>query len=155
MAVSGSCPSHPLPCVPAVTDVLGKIKEEVHPMGTILVVDDDPDFVATTARVLETAGYKVVTAANGEKALAAMRQQTPDLVLLDIMMSTVLDGLGVSEEMQSDPALKDIPILMVSSIAETEYAAVFPTDSYVHMDDWISKPIRPDDLLSKVKRYMK
>jgi CheY-like chemotaxis protein len=71
------------------------------------------------------------------------------------MMSTVLDGLGVSEEMQSDPALKDIPILMVSSIAETEYAAFFPTDSYVHMDDWISKPIRPDDLLSKVKRYMK
>jgi CheY-like chemotaxis protein len=138
-----------------VTDVLEKIKEDVHPMGTILVVDDDPDFVATTARVLETAGYNVATAANGAKALAAMRQQAPDLVLLDIMMSTILDGLGVSEEMQSDPALKDIPVLMVSSIAETEYAAVFPTDSYVHMDDWISKPIRPDDLLNKVQRYVK
>ncbi len=124
-------------------------------MGTILVVDDDPDFVAITSKVLKTAGHEVVTAANGAAALAAMRQKTPDLVLLDIMMSTVLDGLDVSEEMQSDPALKDVPVIMVSSIADTEHAAVFPTDGYVHMNAWISKPIQPEDLLNKVHRYLR
>lgn len=124
-------------------------------MGRILVVDDDPDFVAITTRVLKTAGYEIVTAANGAQALAAMRQQRPDLVLLDIMMSTVLDGLSVSEEMQEDPELREVPVIMVSSIADTEHAAVFPTDGYVHMDAWISKPIEPKELLKRVGQYVK
>ena len=123
-------------------------------MGRILVVDDDPDFVEITTRILGTAGYETVTAANGAQALAAMRQQKPDLVLLDIMMSTVLDGLSVSEEMQADADLRDVPVIMISSIADTEYSAVFPTDGYVHMDAWLSKPIQPEDLLRKVKQYI-
>jgi len=124
-------------------------------MGRILVVDDDPDFVAIATRILTTAGYETVAAANGAQALATMRQRKPDLVLLDIMMSTVLDGLSVSEEMQADPELRDVPVIMVSSIADTEYAAVFPTDGYVHMDAWISKPIEPEDLLKKVGQHVK
>jgi CheY-like chemotaxis protein len=124
-------------------------------MAKILIVDDDPDFVDITTRVLKASGYETVTAANGAQALAAMRQEKPDLVLLDIMMSTALDGLDVSDEMQSDPELKDLPVIMISSIADTEYAAVFPTDGYVHMDAWISKPIQPEDLLKKVGRYVK
>jgi CheY-like chemotaxis protein len=131
----------------------GSIKEKG--MGKILVVDDDPDFVSIVTRILRAAGYEVVAAANGAQALEAMRQQKPDLVLLDIMMSTVLDGLSVSEEMQASPELKGVPVIMVSSIADTEYAAVFPTDGYVHMDAWISKPIQPDDLLKKVGQYVK
>jgi len=123
--------------------------------GRILVVDDDPDFLSITTRVLTAAGYEPVTAANGVQALAAMRQRRPDLVLLDIMMSTVLDGLSVSEEMQADPELREVPVIMVSSIADTEYAAVFPTNGYVHMDAWISKPIQPDDLLQKIRRCLK
>ena len=123
-------------------------------MGRILVVDDDPDFVAITSKVLTTAGHQVVTAPNGTAALAAMREQPPDLVLLDIMMSTVLDGLDVSEEMRSDPDLKDVPIIMISSIADTEHAAVFPSDGYLHVDAWISKPIQPEDLLNKVSRHL-
>ena len=77
-------------------------------MAKVLVVDDDPDFVKVTSKVLEKAGYEVVSAANGAKALQVMRQETPDLVLLDIMMSYILDGLDVSREMAEDPALKDI-----------------------------------------------
>jgi CheY-like chemotaxis protein len=137
-----------------VNDDLEQIKEELHLMGRILVVDDDPDFVAITSKVLTTAGHEVVTAANGTAALAAMREQPPDLVLLDIMMSTVLDGLDVSEEMRSDPDLKDVPIIMISSIADTEHAAVFPSDGYLHVDAWISKPIQPEDFLNKVNRYL-
>ena len=72
-------------------------------MARILVVDDDPDFVKVTTKVLEKAGHEVVSAANGAKALKAMREETPDLVLLDIMMSYILDGLDVSREMAEDP----------------------------------------------------
>jgi CheY-like chemotaxis protein len=123
-------------------------------MGRILVVDDDPDFVEIITRILGTAGYETLTAANGAQALAAMRQQKPDLVLLDIMMSTILDGLSVSEEMQADPELRDVPVIMISSIADTEHAAVFPTDDYVHMDAWITKPVKAEALLKKVRQYL-
>lgn len=124
-------------------------------MTRILVVDDDPDFVEITTTILEGNGYETVTAANGTAALEAMRLQKPDLVLLDIMMTTVLDGLSVSQEMQDDPELRDIPLIMVSSITDTQHASAFPTDEYVHMDAWITKPIRPDDLLKKVRRFLK
>lgn len=122
--------------------------------GTILIVDDDPDFVEITTKILSTHGYDVFTAANGAEALSLMRKRKPDLVLLDIMMTTVLDGLSASEEMLSDPELKDIPIIMISSIADTEYAAVFPSDGYLPMDEWISKPVRPEELLKKVRRHI-
>ena len=124
-------------------------------MAKILVVDDDPDFVEITRMVLEKHGYDVMAAANGAEALATMRREKPDLVLLDIMMTTLLDGLSVSEEMQADPELKDLPVIMVSSITDTRYAAVFPTEEYVHMDAWISKPVDPDDLLKKVARCLR
>ena len=81
-------------------------------MAKVLVVDDDPDFVKVTKKVLEKAGHNVVSAANGAKALEAMRQSPPDVVLLDIMMSYILDGLDVSREMAEDPTLKDIPVIM-------------------------------------------
>lgn len=123
-------------------------------MARILVVDDDPDFVAATTMALQANGYEVVTATNGDKALAVMRERKPDLVLLDIMMSTILDGLDVSEEMQEDPELKNIPVIMVSSISDTEHAAVFPTEGYVHMDAWITKPYQPEDLLKKIQRFV-
>jgi CheY-like chemotaxis protein len=123
-------------------------------MAKILVVDDDPDFVTVTTKILEVNGYDTVTATNGTAAIEAMREQKPDLVLLDIMMSTVLDGLSVSDEMLSDPELKDVPIIMISSISDTEHAAVFPTDEYVHMNAWITKPYKPEDLLKKIERAL-
>jgi len=123
-------------------------------MPRILVVDDDPDFVDVTTRILEKNGYDVLIAASGDQALNAMHQQKPDLVLLDIMMSTILDGLSVSEEMQEDPDLKDVPVIMISSISDTEHAAVFPSDQYLHMDAWITKPYKPDDLLKKIRQVL-
>ena len=123
-------------------------------MTTILVVDDDPDFVEITRMILEASGYQVMSAANGHQAMTRMRQHRPDLVLLDIMMSNVLDGLDVSKEMQADATLRSVPILIVSSIASSRQAGMFPTDEYLPVDGWISKPVQPDDLLKKVKRCL-
>jgi CheY-like chemotaxis protein len=114
------------------------------------VVDDDPDFVKVTSKVLETAGHEVVSAGNGAAALKAMRQDTPDVVLLDIMMSYILDGLDVSREMAEDPELKDIPVIMVTSLTGVRGSGMFPTDEYVPVDEWLSKPVDPDELLARV-----
>ena len=67
------------------------------------------------------------------------------------MMSSILDGLNTCHEMQEDPDLKDIPLIMVSSIISSPHASLFPTDEYIPIDTWISKPMDPDDLLEKVR----
>jgi CheY-like chemotaxis protein len=120
-------------------------------MANVLVVDDDPDFVKVTTKVLERAGHTVVSAASGAKALQAMRQDTPDVVLLDIMMSYILDGLDVSREMAEDPKLKDVPVIMVTSLTGVKGSAMFPTDEYVPVDEWLSKPVDPETLLKRVE----
>lgn len=116
----------------------------------VLVVDDDPDFVEITRMILEARGYQVISAMNGNQALANMQQERPDLVILDVMMSCVLDGLDVTRKMQADAELRVIPVIMVSSIASSPYADMFPTDEHLSVDAWISKPVQPDDLLKTV-----
>ena len=119
-------------------------------MAKVLVVDDDPDFVKVTSKILEKEGHEVVSAANGAKALKAMRQDPPDLVLLDIMMSYILDGLDVSREMAEDPALKDVPVIMVTSLTAVQGSAMFPTDEQIAVDEWLSKPVEPEDLVDRI-----
>jgi CheY-like chemotaxis protein len=120
-------------------------------MARVLVVDDDPDFVKVTSKVLEKAGHEVVSAANGAKALKAMREDRPEVVLLDIMMSYILDGLDVSREMAEDPELKDVPVIMVTSLTGVKGSAMFPTDEYVPVDEWLAKPVDPETLLARVE----
>ncbi len=124
------------------------------PSAKILVVDDDPDFVEIMRTILEANDYEVITAANGNQGLAQVKAQHPDLMLLDIMMSTVLDGLDVSEQLAQDPDAKYMPVIMVSSIAETPYAHVFPMEEQPHMDAWLSKPVDPKVLLGKVAQLL-
>ena len=122
-------------------------------MSKILVVDDDPDFVLICRMILEAEGYQVLEAANGGQALESMHQEKPDLVLLDVMMSTTLEGVDMSKEMEADPDLKDVPVVMVSSIGTSEYASEFP-DERIPIDSWISKPIQPEVLLKMVRRFV-
>jgi CheY-like chemotaxis protein len=123
-------------------------------VSKILVVDDDPEFIEVTRMILESNGYEVASASDGKQSLEAMRQDKPDLVILDVMMSSVLDGLSVCHEMRAEPDLKDIPVIMVSSIISGPHASLFPTDEYIPIDVWISKPMDPDDLLKKVRKLL-
>jgi Lrp/AsnC family transcriptional regulator for asnA, asnC and gidA len=120
----------------------------------ILIVDDDPDFVEASRIVLESAGLQVIAAANGEQGLRAMRRDQPDLVILDVMMSGILDGLDASLQMKAERGLKRTPILMISSITSSDYAAMFPTDEYVPVENFLSKPVGPNQLLDEVKRLL-
>jgi CheY-like chemotaxis protein len=136
------------------TVVLTEFRTEEGTMAKILIVDDDPDFTLIGRTVLEQAGYQVMEACNGSQALEKMREEKPDLVLLDVMMSTTLEGVDVSKTMESDPTLKDVPVVMISSIATTEYASDFPDDERIPINAWISKPIQPKVLLNVVKRFV-
>jgi CheY-like chemotaxis protein len=123
-------------------------------MTKVLVVDDDPDFVEITSMVLKQNGYEVDSAASGDEALERMRALRPDVLLLDVMMSTVLDGVSVSFAMSEDPELREIPIIMISSIPDSPNAEMFPTDEYVPISAWITKPVSPETLLKTVQRLV-
>lgn len=120
----------------------------------VLVVDDDPVFVKTTRVILESHGYQVDSAKNGDEALAKMGQQRPDLVLLDVIMNWPLEGVYVSQEMLARKEFRGIPIIMVTSIVDSEYRGLFPQDQYLHIDAWLNKPCSPSKLLDEVERTL-
>jgi CheY-like chemotaxis protein len=123
-------------------------------MAKILVIDDDPDFIKITRTILQSQKYQVLTAANGEKGLEVMRKEKPDLVLLDIMMSYILDGLDARRQMAEDKDLKDIPVIMITSLTGERVRSELPSDEYIPASEWIHKPIDPDKLLAYVKKAL-
>jgi formate transporter len=122
--------------------------------ANILVVDDDPDFVEIISTVLKTEGYEVSSAANGTQAWDSMKQKRPDIVLLDVMMSTTLEGVDVSRRMAADSRLKDVPIIMISSIDSSWHAGKLPDNIQLPIDAWISKPVNPEHLLKTIQRFL-
>ena len=123
-------------------------------MSKILIIDDDPDFVDATKMVLEKEGYAVSSAPGGKAGIQKALNQQPDLIILDVMMDSVLDGVSTCRKMHGNQDTTDIPIVMVTSIANTDYAALFPMDEYLHMDAFLSKPVDPDKLIKKIGRIL-
>jgi DNA-binding response OmpR family regulator len=126
-------------------------------MGTeqrILVVDDDPIYAKSTKAVLESHGYYVDIAQDGSEALAMMGRERPDLVIPDVMMDWVLEGVTISQEMMSRRELQSIPIIMVTSIRSSEHRGMFPQDQYLHINSWLDKPCAPDQLVSEVEKTL-
>ena len=130
-------------------------------MAKILVVDDDPDVVMSTRQCLEAEGHEVIEAKNGTECLARIRTQRPDLIILDVMMDTTTEGFQISLILRSeDPtseyyAFRDIPILILTSIHSTTSMRFGPTEDYLPVEEFVDKPIDPDDLVQKVKTLLK
>jgi len=121
----------------------------------ILLVDDDPDFVEATRTVLESVPYQVIVAYDGDEGLAKIREERPDLILLDIIMPTQ-DGFHVCEKLKSDPDLWHIPVIMLTSlsqrIGDTAYSV--HDGMMLEADDFIDKPVRPTELLARIARLL-
>jgi len=122
--------------------------------ATILVIDDDRDFVNITRMILESQQYRVITAANGEQGLIVMRAEKPDLVILDIMMSYIVEGLDVRRKMAEDAALQHIPVIMVTSLTSARAQGEMPARDYIPESHWLNKPIDPDVLLARVHELL-
>jgi CheY-like chemotaxis protein len=123
-------------------------------MPKILVVDDDPDFVKITRTILQSQKYDVITASTGEQGLAVMRREKPDLVILDVMMAYILDGLDVRRQMAADKDLQGIPVIMATSLTGERVRGDMPSDEFVPESEWLHKPIDPDKLLELVKKSL-
>lgn len=123
-------------------------------MAKILIVDDDPDFVEATRIVLEKAGHTTLSAASGNECYEKMKAEKPHLVILDVIMDTVLDGLTITQRIHEDEEINQIPIIMVTSIANTDYAALFPTDEYIHINSFMSKPVEPTELIRQINKLL-
>ena len=132
-------------------DVLDQEGQSTCGMARIVVIDDDPDFLDYARMVLSAHGYNVLTAPTAADGLELMRQDPPSLVIVDVMMSYALDGWAVSHEMQLDPALSDIPLVMVSAVVSQQDDELFPAGASDSMDAFLCKPVEPSSLLECVR----
>lgn len=121
--------------------------------GDILVIDDDPDFCEVVKTTLEGGGFTVRAAPDGSSGIRMMRERKPDLVFLDVIMVSPTEGCGVSEEIFEDPQLRDVPIVMVTSIIDTDYIGWFPTDRPLHVDLFVDKPVPMSKILELANRF--
>jgi DNA-binding response OmpR family regulator len=122
----------------------------------ILIIDDDVDFVDLNKAVLENAGFDVATAFSGREGMDKVRFESPDIILLDLMIEKHDTGFGFSRQIKADPRYKDIPVLMISSVAdETGYAFSQELDGYwMKTDDFVSKPVPAEDLLKRINNLL-
>lgn len=122
----------------------------------ILLVDDDADFVAATKIILESKHYEVIVASDGDEGLQKARQEKPDLILLDIIMP-VKDGFTAAEQLKKDPQLSQIPTLMLTGFAAKGTGTSIPVSRgfALEAEDYIDKPVTPEELLARVGKYLK
>ena len=117
----------------------------------ILVVDDEVDLVETIRFPLESEGFTVLVSYNGEDALNQARKENPDLILLDIMLPK-LDGYKVCRLLKFDERYRNIPILMLTAKTQEKDKTI---GIETGADEYITKPFDMDELLEKVKAYLK
>jgi CheY-like chemotaxis protein len=116
----------------------------------ILVVDDTETVLIYTKMMLAGQPAEVVFARNGSEALRRVEEQTPDLILMDIMMPE-MDGVEACRRLKSDPRTGAIPVVMVTTKGNPEKVEeAFAAGC----DDYLTKPFGKLDLLAKVRRYM-
>lgn len=123
----------------------------------ILIVDDDPDITAAIRAALQTKQYIVSNAGNGTEALEKIKADRPDLIILDVMMTTLSEGFDVSRDLKKNPEFKDIPILMLTSI-EQKTGIPFKSSAgdpyWLPVDEFLDKPVEPEQLLAKVQELL-
>ena len=117
---------------------------------TILIADDEVDIVETLKFVLETEGFNVITAYDGEEALKSAKEFMPDLMLLDVMMPKI-NGYKVSRLLKFDKKFQNIPILMVTARSQEEDKLI---GEETGADEYITKPFDLDDVVKTVQKYL-
>jgi len=123
----------------------------------VLMIDDDPEFVDAISNLLDAKGYSVENASNGKDGVAKAKEINPDLILLDVMMTTKSEGFDVAREIHDDAGLKGTPIIMITGVRK-EMNLPFGFDAD---EDWLpvktvlEKPVKPEALLKAVEENIK
>jgi two-component system alkaline phosphatase synthesis response regulator PhoP len=119
---------------------------------TVLVVEDEPHIVEVVRDYLAQAGYRVLTAHDGQSALTLARHESPDLMILDLMLPGGMDGLDVCRRARQDPSLSGMPIIMLTARTEE-------TDRLIGLelgaDDYVTKPFSPREVVARVRAVLR
>ncbi|WP_209017362.1 DNA-binding response regulator [Roseibium aggregatum] len=117
---------------------------------TVLVVDDTPSSLGMLTDALEEAGFTVLVAQDGRKAIEIAHRVTPDAVLMDAVMPEP-DGFETAKRMKAVEALRDVPVLFMTGLSETEHIVRGLESGGV---DYITKPVNPEELIARLKVHM-
>jgi CheY-like chemotaxis protein len=122
----------------------------------VLLVDDDPDFVEAVKVIVQSGGYDVRVACDGQEGLEAVAAERPDIIILDVMMP-VMDGHKTCAALKGNKETADIPIILLTAVADR-----VTTSTYTHRDmleseaeDYMPKPVEPKELLELIKSWLK
>ncbi|HUT70204.1 MAG TPA: response regulator [Desulfatiglandales bacterium] len=128
-------------------------------MKKVLVVDDDVDVRKFVSKLVERAGYEAIEAKNGMEGMGKVREDKPDLIILDVLMPKQ-SGIRMYRELKTDEPLKDIPVIMLSAIApksffrSQEVLAEFAGQSVPEPEAYMEKPEEPEELIALMKKIL-
>ena len=117
---------------------------------TILIADDEADIVETLQFMLESDGFEVLTAYDGEEALNIARRAIPDAILLDVMMPKI-NGYKVSRLLKFDKKFRDIPILMITARSQEEDKLI---GEETGADEYITKPFEISNVIDLINKHL-
>ncbi|OIO35173.1 MAG: hypothetical protein AUJ74_06940 [Candidatus Omnitrophica bacterium CG1_02_44_16] len=126
-------------------------------MAKILIIDDDPDIVEGMKVVLESKQHQISVAPNGKEGLKKVKEERPDLIILDVMMTTINEGFEVARDIKKHQKTKDIPILMVTAIRDRtglDFKGEAGDKDWLPVDDYCDKPLKPRELIRKVEQLL-
>ncbi len=126
------------------------------PAERILVIDDDPDVCDALKMILDPAGYRVACCSTGPEGVARLHAEPPDLLLLDIMLSTPSEGFHIAYELRQDEQLRHMPIVMISAIGKKmgmDYARELGSD-YMPVEDFLEKPLTAETVRRVVRQTL-
>jgi DNA-binding response OmpR family regulator len=124
----------------------------------IVIIDDDPEICDAMSDILSHNGYQVFTALDTRKGHQLFVDTRPDLLILDIMMETMDEGLNFATEVKKNDGVFGVPILIVSARPPVEngYGRALDEDlDWIHADIFMEKPVEPEKLIHNVKLLVK
>ena len=123
----------------------------------VLMIDDDPEFVEAISNLLDAKGYDVHTASNGKEGVEKAKAEDPDIILLDVMMTTKNEGFNVARELHDNEKLKDTPIIIMTGIRrEMNLPFGFePDETWLPVKRVLEKPVKPEVLLSAISENIR
>jgi len=123
----------------------------------VLMIDDDPEFVEAISNLLDAKGYDVHTASNGKEGVEKAKVENPDIILLDVMMTTKNEGFNVAQELHGNEKLKDTPIIIMTGIRrEMNLPFGFePDETWLPVKRVLEKPVKPEVLLSAISENIR
>jgi CheY-like chemotaxis protein len=122
---------------------------------TVLLVDDDADFVEMNRVLLEENGYAVRVAFSGKQCLEEVAACRPDLIILDMVMENPSDGFDVSRELRNSEYTKSIPLVMITSVNDSIPFRIEPDRTWLPVDALLEKPVDPQLLLAVVDKALR